>query len=131
MDRQGVFLHHVLHLRDRGRGNHLLEWKDALQTFFVIDHIDVVDFVELLGLHAHLLEALGHTPVLVDGHHLGAHQSAGGVFVVLQQVHDVASLLNVLDVREHLLLLVLVELAHQVNGIVGVHIIHEALGDGL
>ena len=52
------------------------------------------------------------------------------VFVILQQVHDVACLFDVLDVREDLFLLVLVEAAHQVHGVVRVHVVHELLGDG-
>ena len=128
--RDGVFLHHVFHLRHRGRRDHLLQREDALQAFVVVDDVDVVDFVQLLGLHAHFLQTLGHTPVLVHGHHFRAHESARGVLVILQQVYDVASLFDVLDVREDLLLLVLVEAAHQVYGVVRVHVVHELLGDG-
>ncbi len=46
-------------------------------------------------MHPELFDAFGHTPVFVDNQHLGAHQTSGGVFVIFQQVDDVAGLFNV------------------------------------
>ena len=45
-------------------------------------------------------------------------------------VDDVARLLNVFYVRQDFLLLVLVQVTHQVYRVVGVHVVHEALGNG-
>ena len=77
--------------------DHLLQGEDAAKLIVVVDDIDVVYFVHFLGLHAHLLDTFGHRPVFVDDYHLGAHKSAGGVFVVLQEVDDVAGLFDVVD----------------------------------
>ena len=102
--------------------NHLLQREHAFQAILVIDHIHVVYFVHVLGLHAHLLHALGHTPVLVHDNHFGAHQATGSVVVILQQVDDVAGLLHVVDVRDYVVAVLLVEFLYKVNGIVRVEV---------
>ena len=69
---------------------------------------------------AHLAQTVGHGEVLVDRDKLGTHQTAGSVLVVLQQVHDVAGLFHILDVVDHLLAVLLVELLNEVDGVIGI-----------
>ena len=126
-----VFFHNVLDLRYRRIGDQSLERKHASEALIVVDHVNVVDFVHLLSLFPHLVDTFGHAPVLVDNDHLGTHQTTGGVFVVFQQVNDIAGLLNILDMRKDFLLRILVELTHQVDGVVGFHVIDEPFRDQL
>ena len=100
----------MLDFRHRGVGEHHLQWQRAAQAVVVVDNVDIVYFVHVFGLQAHLFDTLGHRPVFVDHNHLGAHQAAGGVLVILQQVYDVAGLLYVVDVRYDFVALLFVEL---------------------
>ena len=101
-----------------------------MQPFVIVNDIYVVDFVQLFGLQAHLFQAFRHTPVLVDGYHFRTHQTTGGIFIVLQEVYDVSGLLYILNMRQYLFFFLLVEVTHQVYGIVRIHIIHKPLGNG-
>ena len=118
----------MLYFRHRGVGDHLLQREHALEAMVVIDNIYIVDFVHILGLHTHLFKALGHTPVLVHDNHLRAHKSAGSVIVIFQEVDDVAGLLHVVDVRNHLIAILLIKVLDKVNGIIGVEVL-ERLGN--
>ena len=109
---------------------HLLEGECAPQTVVVVDYIYIVYLVHILGLQAHLLDALGHRPVLVHHYHLGAHEAAGGVFVVFEKIDDIAGLLHVIDVAEDFVAFLLVELLYEVDGIVGIEVV-DLLGDFL
>lgn len=120
----------MLDFRYRGVCEHHLQRQRAAQAVVVVDNVDIIDFVHVFGLQAHLLDTLGHRPVFVDHNHLGAHQAAGGVLVIFQQVYDVAGLLNVVDVRYDFVALFFVELLYQVNGVVGVEVVN-LLGDFL
>lgn len=93
------------------------------QPLLVVHHKHVIYIVHILGLLAHLLDALRHRPVFVDHDHLRAHQAAGGVLVILHQVDDVAGLLHVVELRQYLLLVLLVELLNQVHGVVRLHVV--------
>ena len=73
-------------------------------------------------MHTHLLDAFGHTPVFVDYNHLGAHQTSGGVLVILEQVDDVTCLLYVVDMAENLVALVGIEFLNNIYSIVGVEV---------
>ena len=131
MDGDRIFPHHMLYLGDRRGSYHFLQWEYPLQTVFVIDDVYVVNFIQLFSLQAHFLQALRHTPVFIDSHHFRTHQTTGSVFIIFQQVNDVTGLFYIFDVRKYFLLLVFIEFAHQVYGIVRVHIIHETFGNGL
>ena len=61
--------------------------------------------------------------------HSGMHQAAGGIFIVLEQIDDVAGLFHIVDVRQDLVAVFLVELLDYVYGIVGVEMVDELLGD--
>ena len=126
----GVGLHHVLDLGCRGVGDGGLEREDALQAVIIVNDIDVINLIQVLGLLAHRLDAVGHRHILVDDNHLGGHVTTGGILVILQQVNDVARLLHVIDVADDVLTVLLVKLLDHVNGIVGVHLLH-LLGDFL
>ena len=128
--RNGVFPHHVFNLGYRRGGNHLFQWKHSLQAVFVVDDIDIIDLIQLLSLLAHLFQALRHTPVLVYDHHFSTHQTTGGVFVVLQQVYDVSCLFDVFNVRKNFFLFLFIQLTHQVYGIIRIHVVHKAFGNG-
>ncbi len=104
-------------------GYKLLEREHAFQLRIVVDNVDVVYLVHVLGLHSHLLDGLGHRPVFVNDNHLRAHKAAGGVFVVFQEVDDVAGLLYVVDVREDFVALVFVEGLDEVHGVVRVEVV--------
>ena len=52
--------------------------------------------------------------------------AAGGVLVVLQQVHDVAGLLHVVDAVNHIFAVFLIELLNHVHSVVGVHLLELA-----
>ncbi len=112
-------------------GDEFLQREGAAQAVVVVDHIDVIDLVHVLGLHPELLDALGHRPVLVDHQHLGAHQTAGGVLVIFEQVDDVAGLLHIVDVGQHLVAVLLVEVLYEVDGVVGVEMVDIEAGDFL
>ena len=122
-----VLLHDVLDARDTGARDHLLQRQDTFQLLIVINNIDVVDFIHLLGLLTHFVDTLRHTPVFIDGNHLRTHQTTGGILVVLQQIDDITRLLDILDVRKDFFLPVLVQLTHEVHGIIRLHVVHEAL----
>ena len=126
-----VFFHDMLDLGDGWVGNQFLQGEHAFQALVVVHYIYIIDLAHLLRLLAHLVDTFGHTPILVHHDHLGTHQTAGGVLVVFQQVHDITGLLYVLDMRKDLLLGILVQLTHQVNGIIRFHVIDETLGDKL
>ena len=95
----------------------------------VVHHVDVIDFVQVLRLPAHFAQAGEHRPVLVHHHQLLCHQTAGGIVVIVQKVHDVARLLQVLHVRQHLVLLLVGHAGHQVGGVVRVHVVDEPPDD--
>ena len=118
-----VGLHHVLYLRHRRVGDHLLQRKDTLEAVVVVDHIYIIYLVEVCGLPAHFLKALRHRPVLVDGYVFGAHEAAGGVFGVVEEVDDVGGLLHVIDMLDHLLPIFLIEFLDEVDGVVGVEFV--------
>ena len=101
----------------------------SAQAFVVVYYVYIIDFIHVFGLLAHLVDTLGHTPILVHHDHFGTHQTAGGIFVVFQQVDDIARLLNVFDVRKNLFLGIFVQLTHQVYSVVGLHVVHEAFGN--
>ena len=130
MDGNRVLLHHVFHLGNRRTGNHLFQREYTAQTFIVVYHIYIIYLVHFFCLQSHFAQAFGHTPVLVHNHHFRTHQTTGGVFVVFQQVDDVACLFDVFNVRKHLFLLVLVHFTDDVYGIVRIHVVDKALGDG-
>jgi CBS domain-containing protein len=98
MDGNRVLLHHVFHLGNRRTGNHLFQWEYTAQTFIVVYHIYIIYLVHFFCLQSHFAQAFGHTPVLVHNHHFRTHQTTGGVFVVFQQVDDVACLFDVFNV---------------------------------
>ena len=131
MTRDKVLVHDVLHLGNAGAGYHFLQREEALQTFLVINDIDVVDVVHILSLLTHLAQAFGHRPVFVDDNHFRTHDTAGGILVVLEKVYNIAGLLDILNMSEHFLLLLLVEVTDNLNSIIGVHRIDELAGDGL
>ena len=126
-----VFLHYMFDFRDRRVGDQFLERKNASQALVIIHYIDIIDFVHILRLLAHLIDTFGHTPILVHHNHLGTHQTTGSIFVILQQVDDISSLLDVLDVRKNFFLRIFVQLTHQVNRIIGIHVVYKAFGDEL
>ncbi len=45
----------MLDLRDGGVGDHLLERQHTLQTVLIIDHVDVINIIQVFRLVAHLL----------------------------------------------------------------------------
>ena len=104
-----------------------LERKDTAKAVIIVDHVDVIDLIHFLGLHSHFLDALGHAPVFVDHDHLGAHEAAGGVFAVFEQVDDVACLLHVVDMAYDFITVLLVEFLNHIHGIVGIEVV-ELLG---
>ena len=59
----GVGLHHVFDFGDGGVGYELFEREGAAEAVVVVDDVDVVDLVHVLGLHSQLLDAFGHAPV--------------------------------------------------------------------
>ena len=126
-----VFLHHMLDLRDRGIGDHLLQRQDTAQSFVVIYYINIIDLTDLLGLLAHLFNTFGHTPILVHHDHLRTHQTTGGILIVFQQIDNITGLLYVFDVRKDLFLRVLIQFTHQIYRIIRIHVIDESLGDQL
>ena len=131
LHRHGVGLHHILDFGDRGVGDEFLQREGAAQSVVVVDDIDVIDLVHVLGLHPELFDALGHRPVLVDHKHLGTHQTTGGVLVIFEKVDDVARLLHVVDVGDHLVAVLLVKVLDEVNRVVGVEMVDIQTGDFL
>ena len=127
---EGVRLHDVLDLAGRRVGNGGLQGEKAFQPVVVVDDIDIVDLVKVLGLLAHRLDAVGHRHVLVDDNHLGRHVTTRGILIILQQVHDVARLLHVVDVADDVLAVLLVKFLDHVDGVIGIHLLH-LLGDFL
>ncbi len=109
-------------------GYEFFERKSAAQTVLVVDDIDIIDLVHVLGLHPHLLYALGHAPVFVYHNHFRTHQTAGRILVILQKVDDVAGLLYVVDVAENLLAVILVKLLNNVDRIIRIKVF-DLLGD--
>ena len=130
MHRNRVFPHHVLHLWYGRGGNHLFQREHSLQAVFIVNDVDVVNFIQLFSLLAHLFQTFRHTPVLIHDYHFRTHQTTGGVFIVLQQVYDVSCLFNVFNVWENFFLFLFIQLTHQVYSVVCVHVVHEALGNG-
>lgn len=111
-----------------------METDDAVDLMRELDEDtqeEILSHIEDVEQAGDIVDTFGHTPILVHHDHLGTHQTAGGVLVVFQQVHDITSLLYVLDMRKDLLLGILVQLTHQVNGIIRFHVIDETLGDKL
>ena len=127
--RDRLLLHHMFDLGNGRVGDQPLERENTFQAFVVVYHIYIIDLVHVFGLLTHFLDTLGHTPILVDHDHFRTHQTTGSVFVVFQQVDDIARLLHVFDVRKDLFLGVFVQFTHQVYGVVGLHIVDEAFGD--
>ena len=119
----------MAYFADRGVCNQCFEWQNAAQFVVIVHDIYVVNLVHVLGLHAHLLYAFGHRPVFVDHDHLRAHQTAGGVLVIFEEVDDVAGLLHVVDMREDFVAVVLVELLYKVNGLVGFEVVNHLLSN--
>ena len=119
----------MLDLRDGRVGDQPLEGKYAFQPFVVVYDIYIIDFVHIFRLLAHFVNTLRHTPVLVDHDHFRTHQTTGGIFIIFQQVDDVAGLFDVFNVRKDLFLCIFVQLTHQVYRVVGFHIVDEAFGD--
>ena len=115
----------MIDLRDGRISDQLLQGEDSAKALIIVNYIDVIDLIHVFSLLAHLFDTFGHTPILVHHDHLGTHQTTGGVLVVFQQVHDITGLLYVLDMRKELLLGILVQLTHQVNGIIRFHVIDE------
>ena len=125
----GIGEHHVPDLADGGIGDDGLRRQDADQSLQVIDDVDVVDLVQLLGLTAHLVEAHGHGPIGIHHDHLLPHHTTGGVLIVVEEVDDIARLLQVRDMGEDRILPLAPQVADQVGGIVGIHILDDLRGD--
>ena len=99
---------------------HLLEREDTFEAVVIIHHVDVIDIVEVFGLSAHLFETIRHGEVFIHHDHLRAHKTAGGVLVILKKVYDITGLFHVVDMRDHLIAVLLVEFLYKVDGIVSV-----------
>ena len=119
----------MLDLRDGRISDQLLQGEDSAKALIIVNYIDVIDLIHVFSLLAHLVDTFGHTPILVHHDHFGTHQSTGSVFIVFQEVDDVARLFYVFDVRKNLFLGIFVQLTHQVYSVVGLHIVHEAFGN--
>ena len=125
----GILLHHMLDFGNGRVGDKFLQWQYAAQTVVIVHHIYVVNLIDILCLHPHLLDAFGHTPVLVYHNHLGAHETTGGIFVVFQKVDDVASLFHIVDVRQDFITVLLIEFLDYIHSIVGVEVVDKLLGN--
>ncbi len=105
--------------------NHLLERKHPLEASVVIYDIHIINVVKIFRLMPHLLQAVGHRKILVYLYEFCTHKTAGGILVILEEIHDVARLLHVLDIEDDLFAVFLVEFLNKVYGIVGVEQVYE------
>ena len=72
---------------------------------------------------AHVVDGLAHGPVRGRGHHLAAHQAAGGVLVILQRGLD-GDAVAVVEAFEDLGLLLFLKVLDEVDEVVGLHLLH-------
>ena len=96
----------------------------------LVGDVDVVDRLEVVGQGAHPLGHLGHGDVARDGYELRGHDASGSVVLVAQQLANGALLVDAHEAQE-LLGAVVVELAHELGGVVRVHLGQHARGVGV
>ena len=107
----------------------LLQRKNAEQTAVLVDHIDRVNVVHLLGLLPHLNDRARHGGIRSHGHQFLRHERTGGAFLIAHQFLDVLAMLLVLEQLDHLALLLLGKLRDHVRRIVGIDVFQHILGD--
>ncbi len=66
----------------------------ALEFLLVVDHIDEVERHHLFGAGAYFLDSLVDGGVPWNGHHLGLHQTAGGVLGIFEEGLDLVAFLG-------------------------------------
>ena len=123
--RMNIGIVNLLDGRFGGCGQQAFERQPAFEPALVVHHINGVHASYVFGLAAHFRHGTQHIPVFVYLHKLLAHQTAGGVFVVAKQVHNVLGVFGIFDTGDNLLLLFFGQVGNQVGGLVGFQFLYD------